>query len=295
MPLVLVARAVALLKWSWLRRAGGLLGAIAGSVLRIRRTHVEAALARAGIAAAPAVAREMYASLGTALLEFLWMVGRPRAPLSSVRLTARAIETLGPRLAERRGVVVATAHTGNWDLVACASASRVPLAVVTKKLRIAWLDRFWQRHRAARGVELLHGEGTFRDAVRALARGRSVAVLVDQAPERGSGFVRAPFLGEMANCDLTPAMLAARARVPLVLALGFREADGTHEVDVPLVLDPPPRPSRAWIEETTLRVNEALDAFVRERPSQWLWLHRRWKQAPPRAPRRELAGSFAVC
>jgi KDO2-lipid IV(A) lauroyltransferase len=209
-----------------------------------------------------------------------------------VRLTARAIEALGPRLAEGRGVVVATAHTGNWDLVACASASRVPLTVVTKKLRIAWLDRFWQRERAKRGIELLHGEGTFRDAVRSLARGRSVAVLVDQAPERGSAFVPAPFLGEMANCDLTPAMLAARARVPLVLALGFREADGTHEVDVPLVLDPPPRPSRAWIEEATLRVNEALEAFVRERPSQWLWLHRRWKQA---APRRELAGSFAVC
>jgi KDO2-lipid IV(A) lauroyltransferase len=295
MPLVALARAVALLRWSWLRRAGGLVGALAGSILRIRRAHVEAAIGRAGIADAAAVARRMYASLGAALLEFLWMVGRPSAPLSFVRFTARARQTIDIRMSRGRGVVVATAHTGNWDLVACASASVIPLAVITKKLRVAWLDRFWQRERASRKVELLHGEGTMRDAVRALRSGRSVAMLVDQAPERGSAFVRAPFMGEIASCDLTAAMLAARARVPLVVALGFRNADGSHEVDVPLVLDPPARPSRAWIEEATLRVNEALEAFVRERPSQWLWLHRRWKEAPRRAARREVAGSFAVC
>jgi KDO2-lipid IV(A) lauroyltransferase len=120
-------------------------------------------------------------------------------------------------------------------------------------------------------------------------------MLVDQAPEKGTAFVRASFMGVVASCDLVPAMLAARARVPLVLALGFRRADGTHEVDIPLVLDPPARPSRAWIEEATLRINEELEAFVRRQPSQWLWLHRRWKAAPRRAARREVAGSFAVC
>jgi KDO2-lipid IV(A) lauroyltransferase len=102
-------------------------------------------------------------------------------------------------------------------------------------------------------------------------------------------------LGEGANCDLGPAMLAARAKVPLVLALGHRNADGTHEVDVPVVFEPPPRASRAWVEEVTVRMADELEKFVRERPEQWLWLHRRWKGAPRRAARREVAGSFAVC
>jgi KDO2-lipid IV(A) lauroyltransferase len=237
----------------------------------------------------------MYASLGAALFEFLWMVGQPRAPLSIVRLTAKAKRALDTRTTAGRGVVVATAHTGNWDLVACASAAHFPLAVVTKRLSVRWLDRFWQRERAARGVDLLHGEGTFGKAMRALDRGRSVAMLVDQAPEKGTAFVRASFMGQTANCDLAAAMLAARARVPLVLALGFRRGDGTHEVDIPLVLDPPARPTRAWVEEATLRINEELEAFVRRHPSQWLWMHRRWKPVARPAPRREVAGSFAVC
>jgi KDO2-lipid IV(A) lauroyltransferase len=293
MPLVLVARAVAFLPWSWLRAAGALLGAFAGSFLRIRRAHVERAIRGAGIDDARAVVRGMYASLGTALFEFLWMVGRPRAPLTVVRFTARAQETLDARLASGRGIVVATAHTGNWDLVACASASRVPLAVVTKKLKVGWLDRFWQSERASRGVVLLHGEGAFRGAVRALSGGRSVAMIVDQAPEQGSAFVKAPFMGEPANCDLVPAMLAVRARVPLVLALGSRNADGTHEVDIPLVVDPPERPSRAFVEETTHRINEALETFVRRHPSQWLWLHRRWKEVPP-PPASATASAFSL-
>jgi KDO2-lipid IV(A) lauroyltransferase len=295
MPLALLARAVALLPWSSLRRAGRAIGIIAGSILRIRRAHVEAAVRRAGFSDAGRVARAMYASLGTSVFEFLWIAGRPREPFSFVALTNRAKRELERFGAGDRGRVVATAHTGNWDLVACASAAaHVPLAVVTKKLHVRWLDRFWQGERAARGIRLLHGQGAFRNASHALERGFSVAMLIDQAPEKGSAFVRASFLGETANCDLAPAVLAARARVPLVLALGFRNLDGTHAIDIPLVLDPPPRPSRAWIEDATRQLNGALEAFIREHPSQWLWLHRRWKGVPPRQPR-ELAEPLALC
>lgn len=299
MPLVLVARAVALLPWSSLRRAGALIGALAGSVLRIRRAHVEAAVRRAGFGDVTTVARGMYVSLGTALLEFLWMVGKRNIPSSVVGLTARAQDVLA-RLdvadGSGKGIVVATAHTGNWDLVACVAAARhMPLSVVTKHLRVKWLDRFWQRERASRGLELLEGEGAFGGAARALSRGRSVALLIDQAPERSTAVGCASFMGQRAYCDLMPAMLAARARVPLVLALGSRNRDGTHTVDIPLVLEPPSRASRGWVEATTTSLNDALEVFVRAHPSQWLWLHRRWKGPPPRRAARQLAASFVVC
>jgi KDO2-lipid IV(A) lauroyltransferase len=298
MPLVLLARAVAFLPWWSLRRLGGLIGFLAGSVLRIRRAHVEASVRRAGIGRPDHVARAMYASLGTSVFEFLWMVGRRGRAFSHVTLSERAeraLEAHGVTTGAAKAMVIATAHTGNWDVVACASAERrVPLAVITKRLRVAWLDRFWQGERATRGIELLHGVGVLADAVRCLERGRSVAALIDQAPERTLSVTRTSFLGKLADCDRTPALLSARARVPLALALGYRRPDGTHEIDIPLVIHPPPRPSRAWVEEATRRLNDELEAFVRARPSQWLWLHRRWKLAPEPA-RREVAASFAVC
>jgi len=271
--LFLLSRAVGLLPWRWLRVPGALIGALVGSLLRIRRRQVEGAMLRAGVENVPATARRMYASLGTALFEFLWMIGRRASPVFAVRFTDRATVALA-----RRGVVIATAHTANWDLVACGAAQgHLPLTVITKRLSAEWLDRIWQSERAARGIELLDGAGVFGRAVDSIAQKRGVAVLIDQAPERASAVVESPFLGEKARCDMMAALLSARTGANLVLALGCRQPDGMYVVDVPLVLEPPPRATRAWAEQATRELNAELEAFVRRNPSQWLWLHRRWK------------------
>jgi KDO2-lipid IV(A) lauroyltransferase len=279
--LVLLARAVAVLPWNWLRRWGAVVGAFTGSFLRIRRRHVESSMLKAGISDPCVQARAMYASLGTALMEFLWLAGRGAVPRSCVGLTPRACAALERY---REGMIVATAHTGNWDLVACAAArEHVALSVVTKRLSVRWLDRFWQRVRASQDIELLWGDAVFARAAGAVARGRVVALLIDQAPERSSAVIEASFLGRRALCDLMPALLAARTRAPLVLALGHRRDDGSHEVDIPLVLEPPKTPSRDWVDTATRKLTSALEDFVRAHPSQWLWLHRRWKGSAERA------------
>jgi KDO2-lipid IV(A) lauroyltransferase len=282
--LAFTARAVARLPWSWLRALGAVLGFLAGSVVRVRRAHVEKAMRRAGVVDVPRRARAMYASLGTAIFEFLWLVGKRAAPADTLVLGEGARAVLGEhgraasRDPRRPGIVVATAHTGNWDFVACALArDHLDLSVVTKRLSAPSLDQFWQARRASFGVELLHGAGVFGRAMDAVERGRSVAMLIDQAPERRSAVTELPFLGQGARSDTTAALLAARTGAPLVLALGRRLPDGRHYVDVPLVLMPPPRASRQWVESATRQLNHALEHFVRQDPSQWLWMHRRWK------------------
>jgi Kdo2-lipid IVA lauroyltransferase/acyltransferase len=281
-----LAGAVARVPWSWLRWAGSALGFCAGSVLRIRRAHVETAMRRAGLAHAPALARAMYASLGTSIFEFLWLVGKREAPRCAIVWSENARAVLAdhgreaPSRSASRGLVLATAHTGNWDFLACALArEHFDLTVVTKRLSSPWLDRFWQERRASFGVELFDGRGTFARAIDALRRGRAVGVMIDQVPERPSAVTELAFLGASARCDTTPALLAARTGAPLVLALGRRLPDGRHSVDVLLRLDPPSAASRLWIEEATRTLNLALEGFVREHPAQWLWLHRRWKRA----------------
>lgn len=279
---------------------GACLGLLAGSLLRIRRRHVEASMRAAGIEPARPLARAMYASLGTGLFELFWMIGRPREDLGSkIAFAPQALEILSQYRAMGRGVIVATAHTGNWDLVACAAAEIAPLSIVTKRLSLGSLDRFWQKARATRGVRLVFPEGAKAKVGEALRENGLVALLVDQAPSHSRGFVELPFLGRMARCDLTPALLAARYRAPLILALGRRLEDGTHLVSVPLLLEPPSQASRAWVIEATAQIQAAVEAFVREHPSQWLWLHRRWKLArgnaqPASSPSPESASASSV-
>lgn len=279
-----VVTLVGLLPFRALRAFGAAIGFLAGDVLRIRRRHVVSAMARAGVDRPGAAASAMYRRLGASLLELLWL-SSPRRAGAPAEVHVEGRERFDAALATGHGVVVATAHTGNWDLVACACAGLVPLSVVTRRLSARGLDALWQDTRARRGVDLLPApDGNVLAKARArLADGRAVAVLIDQDPERSRGVVFAPFLGEEAAHDTLPAVLAARAGAPLVLALGARGDDGTHRVTIAAVHTPPPRAGRAWIEETTRALAVALDAHVRRSPADWLWMHRRWKTRPASA------------
>jgi Kdo2-lipid IVA lauroyltransferase/acyltransferase len=246
--------------------AGKALGFLAGSALRIRRREVEARLRARGIPEPADVAAAMYTNLGHGLVELL---GGDDAPDRTL-LTARAQAAL-PIL--REGAVVASAHTGAWDVVACAMAPSLPLALVTKRLSVGFLDEIWQRTRRRAGVGLLHGAGTVPAALARLARGEIVATMVDQAPRKG---LVHPFLGQDALHDTLPATLAQRSGRPLVVVFTRRLPTGQHLVDVPLVL-PPARRDADFVVRATTRTSDALGEWVRAHPEQWLWLHRRWK------------------
>jgi KDO2-lipid IV(A) lauroyltransferase len=256
---------------------GVMLAFLVGRVLRVRRAHVVQSLIRAHITPADAIASAMYRSLGQGLVELLWLGLRPRLRIEELVQIGPEIRAL---LAPGRGVVIATAHTGNWDLLACATARQVPLTVVTKRLAIGWIDKIWQSLRARQGVRLV-SEGRAARALRgALAAGEAVAMLVDQAPERRRGVVVAPFLNQRAEIDLAPAWVAMRARVPLALVVAERSSGGAHRAVLLAKFEPPVRSSRAWAERTMRELTGALERHIRNRPEQWLWMHRRWKRTP---------------
>jgi KDO2-lipid IV(A) lauroyltransferase len=295
-PWHFIAALIGRLPWNWLRSAGALVGWVTGSLFRIRRAHAVAALRCSGLAHPGRIASQVYASLGSMAFEFLWMSGRAGRPLDDLVQVSPDDWKQIERLIERgRGLVVATAHCGNWDLLACAVAARLPLTVVTRHLSWRSADRFWQRSRAARGVRIADGPGTLSTAMRALAQGGVVAFMVDQAPERSHGVMVDPFLGAPARHDLSFALVAMRAHAPIMVAVDERLPCGRHRLHIRLVIDPPDRPTRAWTLETARQVNESIARFVSEYPGQWLWLHRRWKGAPIRARLARARPRVSVC
>jgi KDO2-lipid IV(A) lauroyltransferase len=259
------------------RLVGALLGWLAGSVLRIRRAHVEGAMRAAGVAQPGRQARAMYRALGASLVEFLWMAARGPSALGIVEIEPASRVRWAQALSGGRGVVVAASHTGIWDLSACAIARETPLLVVTKRLSVRWLDRFWQSTRARLGVRLTEALGAVGRAREALRRGGAVAMMIDQVPAPGRRAVRVSFLGQPAHADRAPAAVAAAAGAPLVVAVGRRTESGRHVLVVLEVLTPPPRPGAAWIDDATRRATRELERFVLAHPDQWLWMHRRWK------------------
>jgi KDO2-lipid IV(A) lauroyltransferase len=279
---VLVAL-VACLPWSWLGRGGAVVGALAASVLRVRRSAVDAAMVRANV---PPVARAMYASLGTGLLELLWLAGasaaRRRRVLREEVILDPALDLAFHDACARGPVVLAASHTANWELVAYGAAHvlaarGVRLAVVAKPLAVTAFDAFCTELRTAAGLVLIAPAGALGRAREHLAAGGVVAVPIDQVPERARHGTRVTFLGVSALADRAPAALARAAGATLLVVGATRDGRRQRVHLLEALTAPPKGVDRGWTVRATVRATEALDSFVCGAPATWMWLHRRWR------------------
>jgi KDO2-lipid IV(A) lauroyltransferase len=284
----LVARAVALLSWGALARAGAALGWLAGSVLRIRRAAVERAMIRAGVADPKRQARAMYAGLGAGVFELFWLAAAaPELRDETLRTHVVLDDDLDVALfeaAQRGPVVLAASHTANWELLAYGAAQVLArrgqkLAVVVKPQSVGAFDAFCTQLRRTCGLELIAPSGAFDEAKRRLAAGAIVAMPIDQVPERKRHGVSVPFLGAAALADRAPAALARATGATLLVVAASR--DGRVQRGHLLAELPPhargESTASAWIEHATREATRVLEAFVRSKPASWLWLHRRWR------------------
>lgn len=227
----------------------------------------------------------MYLSLGKSLGEFLWMAlfGNGR----NIRKHADVSPSSLPLWEglRRKGALILGTHTGNWDLAACRVAGERPLLVVTKHLRVGWLDRIWQSTRRRLGVLLCPGEGAVSKVSEVVRSHGAAVMMMDQVPSSERHAVVCPFLGADVWVDTAPALLGARLGIPLVLTAQSRTRHG-HRLEILAIYEPPPRAGRPWARETMVDATRRLEHFVRAHPSEWLWLHRRWRD-----PRSEVLAS----
>lgn len=264
---------------------GALLGWLAGAAFRVRRRHVEDALARVHVERPTRVAAAVYRSLGVGLVELLAHALTRRPPV--IELDGESEARLDRALAGGP-VVIAASHTGNWELAAAWLARRTPSAIVAKPMHDAPADRAVSALRRRLGVSTIAPRGAVRACLTRLAAGQSVALVVDQVPDRPEHGIVCDFLGVEAYVDRAPFVIAARARVPVVVAAQRRVSAGRHAMTVLGVIPayaPAGEAARSrWVEGAASAATRWLDAFVREHPESWFWLHRRW-----RAPRSESA------
>jgi len=200
-------------------------------------------------------------------------------------------EALDTALARGRGAIAVTGHVGNWELLAAwAAAIGYPITVVVRRVNDLRFHSLIVRFRAAAGVEVLvRDDPRFVAAVGdALRRNRVVAMLIDQ-DTRGAG-VFVPFFGRPAHTPPGAALLALRARVPVVTAFIERRPEGGHLVRVAPVPAELPR-GREGVRELTARLTAAIEAQIRRSPAEWVWWHERWRKQPSAAAMRRPAAT----
>ncbi len=187
-------------------------------------------------------------------------------------------EFLDVCLREKRGMVFAISHVGNWELLSqiVPLLFNVPCGVVFQRLSNPHMDAHVRRGRGRMNVALFERKEGFNAACEMLRAGGLVGVLMDQ--HAGDAGVWCPLFNRLASTTPLTATLALRTGAALVPAAMHTDGIGRWRLVIEKPLDLPGRDVNAG----TARLNIALEQIIRRGPEDWFWVHQRWKTPKPK-------------
>ncbi len=205
------------------------------------------------------------------------------APLSVIR---RKVVILGEEhvqaaLSQGRGMVAIAAHAGNWEYTVMGYGLNYrPVAVVGRELDHPWANALARYLRQRGGNFMVAKQKGMKEILGHLRQNRSVGIVIDQNTTTEGGLL-VDFFGKPARTTPVAALLARRG-IPVLPTLSRRLPDGRHLMMIfpPLPLTKTSDP-QADIQRHLELQSQTIEAWVRAEPSQWLWLHRRWKNQFP--------------
>jgi KDO2-lipid IV(A) lauroyltransferase len=228
-----------------------------------------------------AITREAFTNYATMLVELLWF------PNFTPETLARTVQLQHPEVFEAackkgRGIIVVSAHYGNWELNALAIGTRCPLPVSiivqTQSNKLA--DGLINKHRTLRGNRVVPMGISVREILRALRDKEVIALLPDQSGPEDALYVE--FFGRFVSAHQGPAVFALRTKAILLFSLSMRQKDGNYmtffeEIPTDDVMGETPEN----VELLTIRYTTLLESYIRKDPGKWLWMHKRWKHLRP--------------
>lgn len=220
--------------------------------------------------------KDIYQSAAITLVEILSLPCLTREELlNSVAYNADIVRNV---YEQGRGVVMMTAHFGNWEYAALATGLLLgePISVVSKNQRNPYVTDFMDKNRAKWGNKVVPLGVTIKEIYIELKKKNVVGLVADQrGPSDGP---RVSFFGKPSAVYTGPSALAIKTGAPLLFGVMARQPDFSYVFEcVEVSKDNLPQDSEAAVLELCQRTSDKLEDAIRKYPSQWFWMHNRWK------------------
>ena len=271
-----VLRLAARLPLSWFHGAGAVLGwlvyASSHRYAERLRSNLYASGVCSGAAQCDALRRKAVAEAGKGMLELIAVWFGSDEKIARLAVACDGWEIVEAARARGKGIIIVTPHLGCFEMVSLYFVQRLPMTVMYRQPRVAWLEPLMiagrSRWQATVVPATLRGVRSF---YRTLQHSGTVGLLPDQTPGAGEG-VWADFFGRPAYTMTLAGRLqrATGAAIIMVFAERLPGGRGYH-----LHFDELPT---ARFDETAL--NRAIEAQVRRCPEQYLWSYYRYKGPP---------------
>ncbi len=218
--------------------------------------------------------KNCYRHLGQLAVEFL-LLDSLQGRLSDFH-EIKGEDNLEKAFEKGNGVIVYTAHFGNWEWLGSVLAEKgYPVTAIARTQKQAAINSRINELRTKQGLELVSDRNSgVRKAIKELKLGNVLIILGDQHAPHGTAL---NFFNWKASVFGGAVQIASRYNAPIVPAFSVRKGFANFCVKIEPFLELPENLSteeeKYWLKKL-LRITEAQ---IGEYPSQWLWLHRRWK------------------
>jgi KDO2-lipid IV(A) lauroyltransferase len=189
-------------------------------------------------------------------------------------------EILAEAVAGGKGVLVFSAHIGNWEIGSPVISEAGTFSVIARALDNPHLDRALLEFREGIGAHVIYKQQAAKKILQALRNAEIVAVLVDQNVLRREA-VFVDFFGRPAGT--TPALGAFHLRTgaPLLPVFCLPAAGNRYRLRIlPPVAFVPGEDVGADVLKITGICTKIIETAIREDPASWLWIHDRWRSRP---------------
>jgi KDO2-lipid IV(A) lauroyltransferase len=204
-------------------------------------------------------------------LPIIWL-----RPLDEV--LSRIRHVIGGEISENaqaagKGIIYLTPHLGCFEITAQYLSRRMPLTVLYRPPKHAWLESLMETGRTRPKMSLAAADlRGVRALFRALKRNEAIGLLPDQTPKTGEGRW-IDFFGKPAYTMTLAARLSeSGANIVFVWAKRLPRGEGFD-----LHFQPPSRPIFGTTEERARQISFEIEKLILECPEQYLWGYNRYK------------------
>ncbi|MGD9344339.1 MAG: hypothetical protein PVH84_00645 [Candidatus Aminicenantes bacterium] len=233
------------------------------------------------------IARSSFVHFGEALFEIL-KLSHLSMEKKEALLDIEGEDNVRNALRKGKGVLILTAHYGNWELGIIPLSKMAEFHVIARALDIKNLENELLGIRKSFGAKVIYKKHATRHTLRALKEKGIVAILIDQNVLHDEA-IFIDFFDKIAGTTPALAMFHLRTGAPIIPAFALPTPSKGYHIRFLKGLEfPPTGDRRADIRRITQECTKIIEDQIREKPEFWLWFHDRWR-SQPEAERFELS------
>ncbi len=272
---------IGILRFLGLRFGGNFASMVAklvGSLNKVNRItfdNLRQAFPKQSEAEITALAKQVWANAGRTFGEY--------ANLDKLRryhkkyIAIKGSNTAKKTAAKGRGLILFSAHIGNWESMSMAiDIIGLDAVGIYRHANNPIMNRWMVKKRARSVIPEQYPKGAkgAKQLIKKLRSGGVICMLLDQKMNDG---IEARFFGRKAMTPSAAASMARRYNVPLMLMTNKRLENGTFKVEFHDAFEAAKTNNiMRDIQNTTQKINDLLEVSIRAIPAQWLWMHNRW-------------------